>query len=83
VFTVPRTSARRRDGVRALEEEGEDMAQAATHDDELREELERRLALLEDPAYDDPARGDLPGRDIALVAALVVVICIVAYLWGY
>jgi hypothetical protein len=70
-------------GVRAFEQEGEDMAGSTAHDGQVREELERRLALLEDPTYEDPARADLPGRDIALVAVLVLVICIVAYLWGY
>ena len=56
---------------------------ASTHDEQVREELERRLALIEDPAYEDAARADLPARDIWLVLALVVVICVVAYAWGY
>ena len=52
-------------------------------DREVREELERRLATLEDPDYEDPGRADLPGRDIALVSAFVVVLSFLAYVWGY
>ena len=59
------------------------MAAPTVHDTQVREELERRLALLEDQAYEDPAREDLPARDIWIVLALVVVICVVAYAWGY
>jgi hypothetical protein len=59
------------------------VAAPTVHDTQVREELERRLARLEDPTYEDPAREDLPARDIWLVLALVVVICVVAYAWGY
>lgn len=59
------------------------MAAPTVHDEKVREELDRRLALIEDPGYEDPARADLPARDIWLVLAFVLVICVVAYAWGY
>ncbi len=59
------------------------MGAITVHDTELRDELERRLATVESPGYDDPARADLPGRDIAIVWAFVVVVCVLAYIWGY
>ncbi|MDR7303765.1 hypothetical protein [Haloactinomyces albus] len=50
---------------------------------QFRQELERRLAVLEDPAYDDAARTDLPVRD--LIALLTAGIALVGTLlaWGY
>ncbi len=56
---------------------------AAAHDPLYAEELERRLAVLESEGYDDPARADLPTLDYALLAALVALTTVVAYLWGY
>lgn len=56
---------------------------AAAHDPLYAEELERRLAVLESEGYEDPARADLPTLDYALLAALVVLTTVVAYLWGY
>jgi hypothetical protein len=46
-------------------------------------ELQRRLALLEDPEYHDPARADLPARDLVvlLIAAVVLIAAMLA--WGY
>jgi hypothetical protein len=52
-------------------------------DPELKRELERRLDLIEDPAYDDPARRDLPAGDIVGLLGLVVVIVVLSYLVLY
>lgn len=46
-------------------------------------ELERRLALLEDPHGSDGALGDLPWRDVALCAAGIVVMSVLLLMWGY
>jgi hypothetical protein len=46
-------------------------------------ELSRRLTTIEDPAYDDPARADLPRVDLVLLAVGVVVVVVVMWLWGY
>jgi hypothetical protein len=46
-------------------------------------ELERRLQAIEDPAYDDPAHADVPSVDLLWLGALVVVIVIAAFVWGY
>ena len=56
---------------------------AASHDPRYAEELERRLAIVEADHYEDPARADLPALDYVLLAALVVLTTIVAYVWGY
>ncbi len=56
---------------------------AAAHDPRYAEELERRLAIVEAENYEDPARADLPTLDYVLLAALVVLTTVVAYLWGY
>lgn len=52
-------------------------------DTEFRRELDRRLALIEDPAYADPGRAHLPARDLVvlLVASIVVIVGLLA--WGY
>lgn len=46
-------------------------------------ELERRLAVLEAPDYEDPARKDLPAVDLVIVAVLVVAATVLLYWWGY
>ena len=46
-------------------------------------ELERRLAILEREGAEDPAREDLPALDYALLATLVVLVCVLMFLWGY
>ena len=56
---------------------------AASHDPRYADELERRLAVVEAEDYEDPARADLPTLDYLLLAALVVVTTVVAYVWGY
>lgn len=50
---------------------------------EFDRELQRRLAVLEDPEYHDPARADLPARDLValLIAAVVLISAMLA--WGY
>lgn len=49
---------------------------------QFEEELERRLALMEAPGYEDPARRDLPAWDIAVVAVVVLVAVVGLYWWG-
>ncbi len=56
---------------------------AAAHDPRYAEELERRLAIVEAEDYEDSARADLPTLDYVLLAALVVLTTVVAYVWGY
>jgi hypothetical protein len=46
-------------------------------------ELERRLAILEREGAEDPAREDLPALDYVVLATLVVLICVLMFLWGY
>ena len=47
------------------------------------EELSRRLDLLEQPDYDDPARVDLPARELLLFLVASVVVMLLVHLWGY
>ncbi len=56
---------------------------AASHDPRYAEELERRLAIVDAKDYEDPARADLPTLDYVLLAALVVLTTVFAYVWGY
>ena len=65
---------------RTTEEPG---STAAAHDQQFTAELERRLSVIEAPSYEDPARENLPALDYLLLAALVVLTTIVAYVWGY
>lgn len=51
--------------------------------DRYEAELRRRLATVEDPHYDDPARKDLPRTDLIVLAVGVVVVVVAAWLWGY
>ena len=46
-------------------------------------ELERRLAILETESAEDPAREDLPAFDYVVLATLVIVTCVLMFLWGY
>jgi hypothetical protein len=52
-------------------------------DDEFRRELDRRLAVVEDPAYEDPARADLPARDLVILLVASVAVIVAALGWGY
>ena len=51
--------------------------------DDFDRELETRLAVLEDPNYDDPARADLPARDLVLLAVLSVLTIVLMVVWSY
>lgn len=51
--------------------------------EELLHELEHRLDVIEDPAYDDPARRDLPTGDIVAVLGLIVAVVLLSYLLLY
>lgn len=58
---------------------------ALTDNNEIRQELDRRLAILADPDYGDPARADISGREIAIWFAIAAVICAASLLlrgWG-
>ena len=46
-------------------------------------ELERRLALLDSEGAEDPARKDLSALDYVVLATLVVLVCVLMFLWGY
>lgn len=50
---------------------------------EFRRELDRRLDIIEDPDFHDPARQDLPGRELAWLAAASLVLIIAMLAWGY
>jgi hypothetical protein len=52
-------------------------------EDGVQAELERRLRQIEDPGYHDPAHAPLPGRDIALLLAIAVVLSVAAFLIWY
>lgn len=50
---------------------------------ETRRELNRRLNIVSDPNYGDPARVDIPGRDLGIWFAATATILIVAIvMWG-
>ena len=51
--------------------------------DDFERELEARLAVLEDPEYVDPARADLPARDLAVLAVLGLVLIVAMIWWSY
>ncbi|MDP5182010.1 hypothetical protein QOZ88_05115 [Blastococcus sp. BMG 814] len=52
-----------------------------THD--FDRELQARLAVIEDPGYVDPARADLPGRDLALLVVLGGLLIVLMIVWSY
>lgn len=51
--------------------------------DDFDRELQARLAVIEDPTYDDPARVDLPVRDLALLAVLGALTVVLMIVWSY
>lgn len=51
--------------------------------DDFESELARRLAVLEDPEYVDPARRDLPARDLVLLTAVGALVIALMWWWGY
>ncbi|MGH3450922.1 MAG: hypothetical protein ACRDQW_09350 [Haloechinothrix sp.] len=50
---------------------------------EFRHELDRRLAIVEDHDYEDPAKADLPGRDLVLLLIAGALIISAMFWWGY
>lgn len=52
-------------------------------DDAFAQDLERRLAVIEDPDYVDPAREDLPARDLGLLTIIGAVVVVLLVLWTY
>lgn len=56
----------------------------SAHPTPLADELDRRLAVITDPAYVDPARRDLGVTDYALLTGLnvVIVLLMLWYAWG-
>ena len=62
---------------------GEPGSTSASHDPRFAAELERRLSVIGDANYEDAARENLPALDYLLLAALVVVTTVVAYVWGF
>jgi hypothetical protein len=51
--------------------------------DDFERELQVRLAVIEDPDYVDPARADLPARDLALLVVLGAVLIALMIWWSY
>lgn len=49
------------------------------------DDLERRLAVIEDPSYEDPARRDLTAVDYFVLAVLniSVISAMLVYAWGW
>lgn len=62
------------------------MTVASTNpDNEIRRELNRRLSIIADPDYDDPARTDISGRDIGIwfgFTTFVLVVTIAMWMGG-
>ena len=51
--------------------------------DDFDHELRTRLAVIEDPAYVDPAREDLPWRDLTLLAVVGGLLIVLMIVWSY
>ena len=51
--------------------------------DDFDRELQVRLALIEDPEYVDPAREDLPRRDLVLLAVVGALVVVLMIAWSY
>ncbi len=51
--------------------------------DDFDRELQERLAVIEDPGYVDPARDDLPRRDVVLLAVLGALVIVLMIVWSY
>jgi hypothetical protein len=62
---------------------GRTMERRAFGDPALQAELERRLALIEAPDFEDPAREDFTAADFIAIAVLVVVLSVGFLVWGY
>jgi hypothetical protein len=51
--------------------------------DDFDRELQARLAVIEDAGYVDPARTDLPGRDLVVLAVLGGLLIVLMVVWSY
>lgn len=51
--------------------------------DDFQRELQARLAVIEDPGYVDPARADLPARDLTLLVVLGGLLVVLMIWWSY
>ncbi|MGY1813596.1 hypothetical protein [Blastococcus sp. SYSU D00820] len=51
--------------------------------DDFERELQARLAVIEDPDYVDPARADLPARDLVLLVVLGALLIVAMIWWSY
>ncbi len=51
--------------------------------DDFDRELQARLAVIEDPGYVDPAREDLPARDLVLLVVLGALVVALMIVWSY
>ena len=56
---------------------------SADTNNEIRRELDRRLNIIADPNYEDPARADISGRELGIWFAVTAVILLGAIaMWG-
>lgn len=53
------------------------------NDSQYEAELERRLAIVEDPAYVDPARTELTRTDWTWLFVGSAIVIAAAFVWGY
>ena len=51
--------------------------------DDFDRELQARLAVIEDPGYVDPARADLPARDLVILTVLGALVVVLMIVWSY
>jgi hypothetical protein len=51
--------------------------------DDFERELQARLAVIEDPDYVDPARADLPVRDLTILVVVGIVLIVAMIWWSY
>jgi len=66
-------------------EEDEMTIAATSPDNEIRRELNRRLNIIADPNYEDPARTDISGREIGMwfaVTSFILVVAIAMWIGG-
>ena len=52
-------------------------------EDDFDRELQARLAVIEDPGYVDPAREDLPARDVVVLVVLGALLVVAMIWWSY
>lgn len=71
------------EGTRPPEAGGRGFERAAFEDPALEAELARRLALIETPGFDDPARESFTAADLIALAVLVAVLSVGFLVWGY